>query len=171
MARVFIAVGSNIDPERNVRAAVRALAAEVRIVALSTFHATPPLNRPEQPGFVNGVVEVETALPPRALKFRVLRRIEAELGRVRGEDRWAPRTIDLDIAIYDDLVIDEPDLRIPDPDIVERAFLADPLAELAPELELPGTGRTMRDIASALGDEGMEPLGEYTQSLKEEVGA
>ncbi len=171
MARVFIAIGSNIEPERQIRAALSALAAEVRIVALSTFYATAPVNRPRQPGFLNGVIEVETNLPPRALKFDVLRRIETAAGRVRGEDRSAPRTIDLDIAIYADLVIDEPDLRIPDPDITERAFLAGPIAELAPELVLPGTGRPMRDIAAALGDEGMAPLAEYTQSLKEEIGA
>ncbi len=85
----------------------------MRNVALSTFHATPPLNRPEQPSFFNGVVEVETNIPPRALKCEVLRRVEAELGRVRSDDPWTARTIDLDIAIYDDLVIDEPDLRIP----------------------------------------------------------
>ena len=171
MARVFIAIGSNLDPERNVRAAVRALAAQVRIVALSTFHATPPLGRPEQPGFINGVIEVETDLPARALKFDVLRCIEAELGRVRGEDRWAPRSIDLDVAIYDDLEIDEPDLHIPDPEITERPFLAGPLAELAPELVVPGTGRSAAEIAAGLDGDRMTPLGEYTQSLKEEIGA
>jgi len=171
MARAFIAIGSNIDPERNVRAAVRALARQVRVVALSTFYATPPLRRPEQPGFVNGMAEVETELPPRTLKFEVLRGIEAELGRVRGADRWAPRTIDLDIAIYDTLVIDEPDLRVPDPDIMERPFLAWPLAELAPELVVTGTGRSATEIAARLSSDAMEPLGQYTQSLKEEIGA
>ncbi|MEA3403390.1 MAG: 2-amino-4-hydroxy-6-hydroxymethyldihydropteridine diphosphokinase [Armatimonadota bacterium] len=171
MARVFVAIGSNIDPERNVREAVRALAREVQVVGTSTIYAIAPLRRPEQPTFYNAVAEIETDIPPRKLKFKVLRRIEAQLGRVRTEDRWAARTIDLDIAVYDDLVISDEDLHIPDPEIAERPFLAVPLAELAPDLALPGIERTLSEIAAAFGDRDMRPLPEYTQSLREETGA
>ncbi|MGC9317270.1 MAG: 2-amino-4-hydroxy-6-hydroxymethyldihydropteridine diphosphokinase [Armatimonadota bacterium] len=169
MARVFVAVGSNIDPERNVRAAVRALARRTRVVAISTIYATAPLRRHEQATFYNGVVEIETGIPPRELRSEVLRCIEAQLGRVRTGDRWAARTIDLDIAVYNDLVISDSDLQIPDPDIPRRAFLAVPLAELAPDLVLPGSGERLSEIAAAFDDHDMDPLPEYTQSLQEEI--
>ena len=171
MSRVFIAVGSNIDPEHNVREALRAMAGEARVVAISTVYASAPLRRPEQPTFYNAVVEVETDVSPRDLKFCVLRRIEAELGRVRTSDKWAARTIDLDIVIYNDLLISEDDLHIPDPEILERPFLAVPLAELAPNLTLPGTDRTLSEIAAAFDDHEMLPMCDYTQSLEKEVAS
>jgi dihydroneopterin aldolase/2-amino-4-hydroxy-6-hydroxymethyldihydropteridine diphosphokinase len=169
MARVFVAIGSNIDPARNVRAAVRALSREVRVVGISTVYATGPLRRPEQPIFYNAVAEIETEIPPRELKFRVLRGIEAELGRVRSTDKWAARTIDLDIAIYGDKVIADGDLEIPDPEIRERPFLGIPLAELAPNMILPGSGDTMREIAAVFANHHMKQMLDYTQSVKEEI--
>lgn len=170
MACAFIAAGSNIEPARHVRRAAWTLAREVHIVAISTIYATRPLRHPEQPLFYNGIIEIETPIPPRALKFEVLRPIEARLGRVRSADRWAARTIDLDIVLYDNLVIAEENLEIPDPDITRRAFLAVPLAELAPDLVLPGDGRTLQQIAASFADHDMEALPEYTRSLKEEMG-
>ncbi len=160
MARVFVGIGSNIEPERNVREAVRRLGEAVRVTGVSTFYRTEPEGRPEQPAFYNGVVEIETDLPPEELKQTVLRRIEADLGRVRSEDKYAPRTIDLDIVIYD--------RELCDPLVWERAFLAVPLCELVPDLVLR-SGKRICDIAESLPRYGMEPLPEYTQQLREEV--
>lgn len=168
MARVFIGVGSNINPEENVRQALRLLGREVPIVAISTFYRTQAEGRAGQPPFYNGVVEVVTEMPPAQLKHSVLRPIEEKLGRTRGEDKYAPRTIDLDVLLYDDLVAAEKGLRIPDPQIAQRAFLAIPLCELAPELVLPDSGLPIAEIAAAFGDHKMERLSQYTELLRKE---
>src|SRR3990170_4754101 len=115
MPRAFVAVGSNIDPETNVRRALLLLAREVRLLGISTFYQTKPIDRPDQPPFYNGVIEIETELPPGELKHSLLRRIERELGRVRTEDKHAPRAIDLDLLLYDDVTLEEEGLRLPDP--------------------------------------------------------
>lgn len=169
MARVFVGVGSNLRPEENVREALRLLAREVRLAAVSTVYRTPALDRPHQPLFYNCAVEIETEMPPEELKRSVLRRIEQELGRVRGEDKYAPRTVDLDLLVYGDLVASSDDVVIPDPEIARRPFVAIPLAELAPDLELPGAGRRLREIAAELASCGLEPLADYTAALRREI--
>ena len=90
MTRVFIGVGLNISPEANIRAAIRLLARRVRVVDLSTFYRTPAEGRPEQPDYINGVVAIETDLPPETLKNEVLRPIERRLGRRRKDDNSRP---------------------------------------------------------------------------------
>lgn len=170
MPRVFVAFGSNIAPETNVPRALDLLAATVRVVEVSTVYRTAPIGRPDQNPFYNGVFLIETGLEPRSLKFDLLRGIEGRLRRVRTADRYAPRTIDLDIALYGNLVVSEPDLAIPDPDITARAFLAAPLAELAPEMVLPGGSETLAQIAKRLDRGEMEPLGEFTSLLRRRVG-
>jgi 7,8-dihydro-6-hydroxymethylpterin-pyrophosphokinase len=105
----------------------------------------------------------------RYLKFEVLRGIEAELGRVRTEDKYAARTVDLDIAIYGDAVVSEPDLRIPDPDIRKRPFIAVPLLELAPFLMLPDTGEALSSLASAKARADLEPVSSFTARLRKKV--
>lgn len=169
MARVLIAFGSNIAPEVNVPRALDLLAEHVSVTGVSTVYRTEPVGRPEQEPFVNGALMVETDHGPRALKLEVLRGIEERLGRVRTTDRYAARSIDLDIALYADLLIADPDLRLPDPDILERAFLAIPLAELAPEMVLPGTDECLADIASRFSYEGMTALPDFTTLLWERV--
>jgi dihydroneopterin aldolase/2-amino-4-hydroxy-6-hydroxymethyldihydropteridine diphosphokinase len=169
VARVFIGVGSNIDPEQNVLRALQMLGREARIVAISTFYRTEPEKRPEQPQFVNGVVEIHTDVPPEVLKRDVLRRIEHDLGRRRSEDAYAARTIDLDILVYDDIVSETDDMRIPDPDIADRPFLAIPLYELAPQLILPGSGMRVRDLGARFEDHTMQALAEFTQALKRSI--
>lgn len=152
MTRAFVALGSNIDPERHVPAAVDLLRQRLDVVGVSSFYRSPALGRTDQPPFWNGVVEVRTELEPRELKFDVLRPIESQLGRSRGEDRYAPRTIDLDLLLLGERVIDEPDLVLPDPEIGERPFLAVPLHELAPDLVLPGSGARLADLVARLGE-------------------
>jgi 2-amino-4-hydroxy-6-hydroxymethyldihydropteridine diphosphokinase len=139
----FVGIGSNLgEPERHIAAALEQLAAEdgIELVAASTLRETEPVGYLDQPSFLNGAAQLETALPPRELLERLLE-IESRLGRVRGErPRFGPRTIDLDLLLYGDQTIDEPGLTVPHPRLAERRFALEPLAELAPGLEIPGLG-------------------------------
>jgi 2-amino-4-hydroxy-6-hydroxymethyldihydropteridine diphosphokinase len=164
--RAFIAVGSNIDPERNIEAAIELMARELRLVGVSTFYRTAALGPPGQPDFLNGVVAVETELEPRQLKRSLLERIESELGRTRTEDKYAPRSIDLDLVLYGDLTSSDEGLVLPDPEIPERAFLALPLLELEPDLVLPGTGRPLRELAGPLSSLELEPERSLSERLR-----
>ena len=131
------------EREVKIRRAVDELAAEegLWLVAVSELRETDPVGYEDQPRFLNGVAEVETSLPARDLLARLLE-IERELGRDRAaSERWRPRTIDLDLLLYGDRVIDEPGLRVPHPRLHERRFVLEPLAELAPGLVVPGRGR------------------------------
>jgi 2-amino-4-hydroxy-6-hydroxymethyldihydropteridine diphosphokinase len=168
MNEVYIGIGSNMDPERHVPAALRLLGEKVRIAALSTFYRTAPLGSAGSPVFCNGVAGIRTDIPARELKFTVLRGIEESLGRRRGPDKNAPRPIDLDILWYGGALIEEPDLVIPDPDILTRAFVAVPLHELAPALVMPKSGLRLADVAGALPRADMKPLESFTSMLREE---
>lgn len=168
--RVFVAVGSNVDPEDHVPQAVRLLAARLGPLRTSTFYRTAPLGWPGQPRFYNGVVEGWTALPPLRLKWHVLRGIETRLGRVRTADRFAPRTIDLDLLLHGEHVVATPALRLPDPDIAARPFLAVPLHELAPDLVLPGSRLRVADLAARADRSGMVPLEAFSRFIREASG-
>jgi 2-amino-4-hydroxy-6-hydroxymethyldihydropteridine diphosphokinase len=143
MPTAFVGIGSNLgDPERQIAAAVDQLAAEegLELVSVSELRETEPVGYLDQPNFLNGVAQLETELPAGELLGRLLE-IESRLGRVRGEGpRFGPRTIDLDLLVYGDSVIDEPGLTVPHPRLAERRFALEPLAELAPRLEIPGLG-------------------------------
>jgi 2-amino-4-hydroxy-6-hydroxymethyldihydropteridine diphosphokinase len=139
--RAFIGLGSNLgDRGRTIEEAVKLLRAypEVEIVSASELHETEPWGSVAQPRFLNGAVEVETTLEPRAL-LGVLLDVERRLGRVR-EERWGPRTVDLDLLLYGDVVVDEPGLTVPHPRLHERVFALQPLHELDPALVVPGRG-------------------------------
>jgi len=169
MAHAFIAIGANINPERNVARAVEMLAEAVGICAVSTFYETAALDRPQQPAFYNGVVRVETQMAPLALKQQVLREVESRLGRRRTADKYASRPIDLDLILYENLVVTSEELTLPDPDIYTRAFVAVPLHELAPELVLPDTGRSLASLCRELSMHGMVALPAYSEALRKEV--
>jgi 2-amino-4-hydroxy-6-hydroxymethyldihydropteridine diphosphokinase len=137
----FVGIGSNLgDREENLRRAVELLSAEdgIDVTAVSAIRETDPMGPVEQGPFLNGAIRIETDLAPRQLLERLLG-IEQSLGRVRAE-RWGPRTIDLDLLLYDDLYVDEPGLTVPHPRLHERRFALEPLADLAPSLEIPGRG-------------------------------
>ena len=168
-ARAFIAVGSNISPEENVRAALLALARHEQIIAVSTIYRTKPEGRPDQPDFYNCVVEIKTEKTPEVLKYQVLRRIEAGLGRQRTSDKFAPRTIDLDLMLYDNLVLDTDRIVLPDPEIASRPFLAAGLSELAPDLKLPGTASQVAELAACLPRDNMHPLEDYTAQIRRDM--
>ena len=137
----FVGIGSNLgDRETNLRRAIEILSAEdgIEVVAVSALRETDPIGPVEQGPFLNGAVELETSLPPAALLERLLA-TENALGRVRTE-RWGPRTIDLDLLLYDDQTIDEPGLTVPHPRLHERRFALEPLVDLDPALEIPRLG-------------------------------
>jgi 2-amino-4-hydroxy-6-hydroxymethyldihydropteridine diphosphokinase len=165
MAHAFIALGSNIAPAKNVARALRRLAQHGPLLGLSTVYRTAPEGRPEQSWYYNCIVLLETQVPPAQLKADVLRPIEHDLGRVRTADKYAPRTIDLDLVLYDDLVVASDDLTLPDPRIAERAFLARGLCELAPDLTVPGTAHRIATIAAELPISGMAPLPRFTERM------
>lgn len=156
-ATVLIALGSNIEPRTNLPRALAELEREFEVEAVSGVWKSAPYGAPGTPPFHNAAVRLACRLSPSALKRR-LRRIEAGLGRRRTADRNAPRPIDLDIALYADLVIDDPaaGLRIPDPDVLERAYLALPLAEAGPRVVHPESGEALTAIAARLAG-GPEP--------------
>ncbi len=164
--RAFIAVGSNIEAERNVADALELLGRRVRIVAVSRFYWTPALGAPDSsPDFLNGVVEIETELEPRELKQSALLEVEGLLGRERGAEKFAPRTIDLDLVLYGDVVCSEEGLVLPAPEILERPFVALPLLELAPKLVVPGLDRPLNELAGGLSSSEMTPAESFNASL------
>ncbi|MEP6881148.1 MAG: 2-amino-4-hydroxy-6-hydroxymethyldihydropteridine diphosphokinase [Dokdonella sp.] len=144
--RAFVGLGGNLgDPIRQIRAALTDLdrLPETRLLRTSGFYRTPPWGKVDQADFVNAVAEVETTLAARQLLDALLQ-IEAKAGRVRGVERWGPRLIDLDLLLYGDTRIDEASLHVPHPRMAERAFVIVPLAELEPNLRLPGHGQVSK---------------------------
>ena len=150
MATVYIGIGSNLgDRERLIRQALDRLEGEddIEVAAVSTIRETDPVGVVEQPRFLNAAARLETALAPGAVLDRLLA-VEQSLGRARTE-RYGPRTIDLDLLLYGDEVVDEPGLRVPHPRLAERRFVLEPLLELDPELVVPGLGE-VRALLSEL---------------------
>ncbi len=154
---VFLSLGSNIEPERHLREAVRRLAALGQVRAASTVWETEPLGMAGQPNFLNAVVWLETPLSAQALRAEALPALEAALGRVRTENKNAPRTIDIDLLLFNREVLQLGRRHIPSPEIGERPFVAIPLAEIAPGYLHPETGQTLQQMAEALPAAGMAP--------------
>ena len=146
MAVVYIGIGSNLGNKRdNCLKAVESLEKSgLRITKRSSLHETEPWGVKEQPKFINMAVEADTDLPPRELLL-LLKKIEDAMGRERMT-RWGPRIIDLDILLYNDLQMKEPDLQIPHPLMHERDFVLEPLSEIAPEKVHPVLSRKIRDL-------------------------
>jgi 2-amino-4-hydroxy-6-hydroxymethyldihydropteridine diphosphokinase len=153
MTLAYIAIGSNLaSPLEQVNAAIQALGEipQSRIVALSSFYRTPPLGPQDQPDYLNAAVALETTLSPEVLLDHT-QRIELLQGRVRKAERWGPRTLDLDIMLFGDAVINTERLTVPHYDMKNRGFMLWPLFEIAPELVFPD-GKTLRDTLSILDD-------------------
>jgi 2-amino-4-hydroxy-6-hydroxymethyldihydropteridine diphosphokinase len=155
----YVGIGSNLDdPERQVRRAIEALASipQTRFVRASRLFRTAPWGRTDQPAFVNAAAEIATTLEPRELLDALLE-IERAQGRHRDGTRWGPRTLDLDILLYGDRMIDEPGLAIPHPHLAERAFVLLPLVDLDAALQVPGRGR-ISELLRAVDTNGVSPL-------------
>lgn len=164
--RIYIGLGSNINAEANITEALHQLTVPCIIIALSTFYRSPAEGQAGGPPFINGAAEIATPLGPEAVKWEMLRPIEEALGRVRTADKNAPRTIDLDLLLYGDRIVNTPRLSLPDPGVVRYPFVAVPLLELAPDLILPGTRIPLKEAAGLLDASVLQPLPEFSDSLK-----
>lgn len=159
MARAFIGLGSNLQaPARQLHSALHALAATQGItqVTPSPFYRSVAIGPGEQPDYVNAVAAIETHLTPLEL-LDALQAIEQAHGRVRGPLRWTARTLDLDLLLFDDSVIESERLTVPHPHMAERNFVLRPLWDLAPTLHLPD-GRSIAALLATCGDKGITLL-------------
>jgi 2-amino-4-hydroxy-6-hydroxymethyldihydropteridine diphosphokinase len=146
MAEAYIALGSNLDPETHLCEAANLFSFLFTVTGVSDFYCNPAADRPDQPGFVNGMIRVETEFPPLAVKQEILQNLEEQLGRVRTEDRYAPRIIDLDLCLYGDMLINESGLILPDPELTRRPFLFIPVLDIDPGIRFPGTDQKLADL-------------------------
>ena len=160
MTRAYLGLGSNLgDREAMLASAIEALDwGDVRVVARSAVYETDPVGGPEnQPDFYNQVIGVDTTLDPHGLWDRCSA-VEAALGRSRErEELWGPRAVDIDLLLFGDVVLGEPDLVIPHPRMQERGFVLVPLVEIAPDVTIPGVG-TARAALNAVGGQGVRPI-------------
>ncbi|GAB4579638.1 MAG: 2-amino-4-hydroxy-6-hydroxymethyldihydropteridine diphosphokinase [Anaerolineales bacterium] len=145
----YLSLGSNIEPEQNLRAAVQLLRGYGKLLAISSVWETRPVGFLDQANFLNMAVLFQTTEPVESFHAQIIRPIEHQLHRVRTTNPNAPRTIDLDLSLYDDRILTLARHQIPDPDILTRAFVAIPLAEVAPTYRHPQTGQTLAQIAAA----------------------
>ena len=154
MTRVYIALGSNLaNPLHQVQSALNALAElpQTTLIATSSLYRTPPLGPQDQPDYLNAVVALDTDLSAENLLDHT-QKIELEHGRVRKDERWGPRTLDLDILLFGDEIINTERLTVPHYDMKNRQFMLYPLAEIAPELRFP-SGESLQSVMTQLGAE------------------
>ncbi|MFC0226412.1 2-amino-4-hydroxy-6-hydroxymethyldihydropteridine diphosphokinase [Serratia aquatilis] len=157
MVRVYIALGSNLaHPLQQVETALEALdhIPQSSLIACSPFYRTKPLGPQNQPDYLNAVVALDTQLPPEQLLDHT-QAIERNQGRVRKDERWGPRTLDLDIMLYGDKLIDTERLTVPHYGLKQREFMLYPLADIAAELVFPD-GETLADCLKRVPKNGME---------------
>ena len=151
MSWCAIGLGSNLGDSRSIlTGAIDRLrsSAQIELIAISSWHTTAPVG-PPQPDYLNGCATLQTSLEPLDL-LNVLHSIEAEFGRVRQEV-WGARTLDLDLLLYDNLIIDLPTLQVPHPRMIERAFVLVPLSEIAPDAIEPKSGQSISILCKQLG--------------------
>lgn len=156
--QVYIGLGSNLaDPEQQIRSAIEDIAAikDTTLTQQSSLYSSPPMGPQDQPDYINAVVCIDTALPAHQL-LDELQQIEQQHGRIRKR-HWGERTLDLDILLFADKVIEDERLSVPHPGMASRAFVLYPLAEIAPELSIPGMGK-LRTLLAQCPREGLEQL-------------
>ena len=152
-ATAYLGLGSNLgNCETNLNQALRELGRlpTIMVGKVSSFYCTAPVGKTDQPNFLNAAAQVTTSLSPEALLARILQ-LELQMGRVRTE-RWGPRVIDIDILAFGDRVVQMSGLTVPHPRLRERGFALAPLAEIAPNLVLPGDTQSVKILASKLGE-------------------
>lgn len=163
MAEALLALGGNVgNARKTLREATLAFCdgEKVQLKTRSSDYRTPPWGITEQPAFMNACIAVTTKLSPRDLLLRA-KTIEQAFGRDRDrEERWGPRTLDIDLIAYDDVSVSEPGLILPHPRLFERAFVLAPLAEIVPDRVI--SGRKIRDALAALDQTGIVRLADYT---------
>lgn len=150
--RAYVGLGSNLgDREAMIRLAIDDLARlpETTLAKASSLYDTEPVGEVDQPNFLNAVAALDTALTARQLLWN-LQLVEKRLGRVRAQ-KWGPRTIDLDLLLYGSLILEEPDLKVPHPELTRRSFVLVPLVEIEPTLVHPATLEPLVQLLSRLG--------------------
>jgi 2-amino-4-hydroxy-6-hydroxymethyldihydropteridine diphosphokinase len=150
MTPVFVSLGSNVDAAANLNRAVQALALRCHLVAVSSVYESTAVGGMAQANYLNAAVLIQTDLSAADLKLLVLRPVESLMGRTRFADKSTPCIIDLDLSLYDDQILQIGQRHIPDPDILCYAYVAIPLADLAPLFPHPETGKTLGAIAQSL---------------------
>lgn len=163
----YISVGANLNPEKNIIRALAKLQETHPLTGISRFYRTKPIDRPEQPDYLNGVVSIQYSGVLRDLKYNVLHKIESLLGRERSADAYAARPIDLDILLCGDLIVREPGLVVPDPDIRRRPFLIAALLDLNPEIELPDKHGSLKGLGRTPELKQLQVMRSFTAALKE----
>lgn len=156
MSQAFVGLGANLgDPASQIRQAIGMLDghATLEVIATSRLYRSAPLGPPGQPDYANAVVQLDSALTAQGLMTALLE-VERAMGRRRDGQRWGPRHIDLDLLLYDNQVVAVTGLTVPHPHLHERNFVLVPLAEIAPDAEVPGHGRAAQ-LAAAIGSEGL----------------
>lgn len=159
MTNVYVGIGSNLQqPVHQVQQAIQALKQlpDTRLLTHSRLYHSRPLGPQDQPDFVNAVAAIETQLTATALLHQ-LQEIEQAQGRVRNGRRWGPRTLDLDILLYGDEIINLPQLNVPHPGLHQRNFVLYPLHEIAPDLVVPGRG-ALATLLAQCSPIGLEPV-------------
>ena len=151
LVRAFLGIGSNLGDSQEIL--VTAIDKIDEVTAVSGLYETAPIGGPEQDSYLNMVVEINTAFPPREL-LGFCQDLEQDAGRVRKE-RWGPRTLDVDVLLYGDLTLNDPDLIIPHPRMFERAFVLYPLSELGPEF-------LSEDWEASVADQAITRLGDWS---------
>jgi len=166
MAKAYIGLGGNIaDPAAAIKRALGLIGERGlgRVTAISSLYKTEPVGLAEQPWFTNAAAEVETKLPPEKI-LAGLMDLERELGRKERRVKNGPRVIDLDLLLYDGLVVSKDQLTVPHPRMIQRRFVLAPLAEIAPDVVHPTSGRTIAGLLASLDDpaqvEKIRPLAE-----------
>jgi len=160
-AMVYLSLGSNVgDREAHLRDAQDRLNAVGRVTAVSSLYETEPVEVTQQPWFLNGVIALETSLTPQQLMSAILK-IEEAMGRRRVQKK-GPRTIDIDILLFGETILDSEEVVIPHPAMHERRFVLEPLAEIAPEARHPLLKKTILELRNAL------PAGQTVRKLKPE---
>jgi 2-amino-4-hydroxy-6-hydroxymethyldihydropteridine diphosphokinase len=153
---IYLALGTNLgDRSANLRAAIKELPSEIKVLVESKVYETPPWGYENQPAFLNMAVKCETSLEPESLLKR-LKQLEVQLGREQSF-HWGPRLIDIDILFYDDLILNTESLTIPHPRLHERAFVLVPLAEIAPDLIYPVLKKTIKELLTKVNIDDVHP--------------
>ena len=163
----YLSLGSNIEPEINIKSAVEMLGELTELVAVSSVWETQPVGMKNQPNFLNAAAIIKTPLTAAQLKQKVLNPIEQKLGRVQQTNKNAPRPIDIDIMLFNRQVLKLGSRHIPDAEILERPFVAIPLAEIAPDYVHPETNQCLTDIANSFNvtEKDMSPRPEISRTL------